>query len=121
MVAPAADEWPSPPPHLSPDAQAVWRDTVELLEARAALNREDAMTIETYVMAIVRQRRLTVELEAAPLVVDGKLSPLLRVAEATAATVKNLGHVLGLNPVARQRLPIARQPERGSKWDGVLK
>jgi P27 family predicted phage terminase small subunit len=125
-TSPLADEgeWPAPPTHLSPDAAAIWRETVGLLEARGTLNREDAMTLETYCMAVIRQRRLTVELEAHPLVVDGKLSPLLRVAEATAATVKNLGHVLGLNPVARQRMPGGggtRQPDPSSKWRGILR
>lgn len=110
-----------PPPHLSRDGSQLWRETVaHLVELHGAVNAADGPTLETYVAAILRQRRIMVEVEAAPLVTsEGKLSPLLRVAEATAATVKNLAHVLGLNPVARQRLP--RAPQKGvSKWDGVL-
>jgi phage terminase small subunit len=79
----------------------------------------DAVALETFVAAVIRQRRIMVEIESAPLVTAGKISPLLRVAEATAATVKNLGHVLGLNPVARQRLPKPPQGHRpggGGKW-----
>jgi P27 family predicted phage terminase small subunit len=117
-ASPAPDPLP-PPPFLSQDAAQVWRETVAHLAARGPVDVADAVALETFVAAVIRQRRIMVEIESAPLVTAGKISPLLRVAEATAATVKNLGHVLGLNPVARQRLPKPPQGHRpggGGKW-----
>jgi P27 family predicted phage terminase small subunit len=102
--------------------QKLWLETVAHLTAHGTADAADAMTIETFVPAVLRQRRIMAEIEAAPLVTDGKISPLLRVAEATAATVKNLAHVLGLNPVARQRLPRLPQKSNGqvgSKWSDL--
>jgi P27 family predicted phage terminase small subunit len=122
-VSPAATPPPDPlppPPHLSPSAAQVWRETVAHLAARGAVNPADAITLETFVGAVLRQRRIAAEIEAAPLMDDeGKLCPLLRYAASTAATVKGLAAALGLNPVARQRLPKPPQghgPGGGGKW-----
>jgi P27 family predicted phage terminase small subunit len=109
----------SPPPYLCEDAAAVWRVAVAQMVASGNIEEADGPTIETYCAAVVRQRRITAEIDGAPLTGSGKMAPLLRVAEATAATVKNLGHVLGLNPAARQRLPKAPQKVGGGKWDDL--
>jgi P27 family predicted phage terminase small subunit len=113
---------PNPPAHLSADAARIWREVVAHLAQNGLLLRVDAGTVETYCMAVVRQRRLTGELDKAPLLdASGKPHPLLRTIEATAATVKNLAHVLGLNPVARKALPTKQNTtEKGGAWDGVL-
>ena len=108
-----------PPPYLAPEAAQLWRETVEHMRAHNTLDAADAVTLETFCAAVLRQRRIMAELESGPLVVGGKIAPLLRVAEATAATVKNLAHVLGLNPVARQRLPRAPQGKGGGKWSDL--
>lgn len=117
---PNSDPLP-PPEYLSPYAASVWRRTVAHLVAHGRLDIADEPTIETYVAAVERQRLIAVEIASGPMVTGGKISPLLRVAEATAATVRNLGHVLGLNPVARQRLPRPPQQAANDKWAGILK
>ena len=73
-------------------------------------------------MAVVRQRQLTAALDRAGIVdKDGKPNPLLRTIEATACTVKNLGHVLGLSPMGRKALPAAADTKRkGGTWAGIL-
>jgi P27 family predicted phage terminase small subunit len=117
---PAAPDPLPPPEHLSPEAAAVWRRTVAHMATRGPVDAADEIALETFVAAVIRQRRMAAEIEETPLTTDGKISPLLRVAEATAATVKNLGHVLGLNPTARQRLPKAAAPQKApSIWDGI--
>jgi P27 family predicted phage terminase small subunit len=84
----------------------------------------DVGVIETYVMAVVRQRQLTAALDKSGLLdKGGKPHPLLRTIEATAATVKNLSHVLGLNPMARKTLPsrpTSSKVNGGGPWAGVL-
>lgn len=110
---------PLPPPaHLSVAAAQVWRETITQIAAHGTVDAADAATLETFVAAILRQRRIMAEIEAAPLMDEqGKLSPLLRYASSTSATVKGLAHVLGLNPVARLRLPKApRKAAGGDKW-----
>jgi hypothetical protein len=90
------------------------------LQANGDYLEADTPTLETYCFAVIRQRRLSAELAAAPLVdPDGKLNPILRVLEQTSATVKNLGHVLKLNPTARK---VTGKPPSGQKsvWSGVL-
>ena len=104
---------------MSREAAAVWRRTVAHMAARGPVDAADEIALETFVAAVIRQRRMAAEIEETPLTTDGKISPLLRVAEATAATVKNLGHVLGLNPTARQRLPKAAPQKANPIWDGV--
>ena len=82
----------------------------------------DEVLIETLVLAIARQRRIMGEIEAGPLQdEEGKINPLLRVAESTAATVGSMARALGLGPTARQRLPkAAPAPQKApSIWDGV--
>ena len=114
-----ADDPLPPPNYLTPAAAEVWRRTVTHLVALGTVNVADETTLETFVAAVLRQRRISRAIEDGPLTEDGKISPLLRVAEATAATVKNLGHVLGLNPTARQRLPKAPQKVGGGKWQDL--
>jgi P27 family predicted phage terminase small subunit len=113
---------PKPPAHLSDEAAKIWREVCAHLEQNGHLLRVDVGTIETYCMAVVRQRRLNAELDKAPLLdASGKPHPLLRTVEATAATVKNLAHVLGLNPVARRTLPAKQSTiAKGGTWDGIL-
>jgi P27 family predicted phage terminase small subunit len=117
-VAPVAALAPDPlppPPYLDEADAVIWRLTVAQLAVQGEVVAADGPTVETYVAAISRQRRIAAEIKSQPVVTDGKISPLLRVAEATAATVKNLGHVLGLNPTARLRLP-KRPQTGGGKW-----
>lgn len=91
------------PPHLPPDAAAIWDEVVAYLDGEDLLHAVDGATIETYALAVVRQRLIAEQLGTGKLVdSEGRINPLLRVAEATAATVKNLGHVLRLNPTARK-------------------
>lgn len=122
-----------PPSHLSADAARIWREVVAHLRTNGQLLRIDSWIIESFVTAVIRQRRLTAVLDKAALVdKDGKPHPLLRTIEATATTIKNLSHVLGLNPMARKALPARiKQPRLnglngGSSkagadpWHGVL-
>ncbi len=118
-----------PPGHLSADAARIWRQVAAHLRANGQLLRVDAGVVETYCLAVVRQRRLTAVLDKAALVdAAGKVHPILRTIEATAATVKNLAHVLGLSPLARKALPPRikqpRLPDSGGKgtdpWHGIL-
>jgi P27 family predicted phage terminase small subunit len=112
---------PLPPPaYLSAEAAQIWRDAVGQMATRGTVEIADGPTIETSVVAVERQRRITAEIAGAPLTdEEGKVAPLLRFAGATAATVKNLATALGLNPLGRQRLPKA--PQRGgSKWDDLV-
>jgi P27 family predicted phage terminase small subunit len=115
---------PRPPAYLSADASQIWRLVTSHLDRSGLLLNVDAGTVETYCMAVVRQRRLNGELDRAATLLDesGKPHPLLRTIEATAATVKNLAHVLGLNPVARKMLPMKQTPKnKGSEpWAGIL-
>ena len=113
---------PAPPAHLDAEAREIWRQVTAHLAKNGMLLGVDRYTIETFCLAVVRQRKLSAELDKAPLLEDGKVNPLLKVAEATATTVKNLGHVLGLNPMARRALPAKEPTEKGrrSVWHGVL-
>jgi P27 family predicted phage terminase small subunit len=114
-TAPPLDPLP-PPPDLPPDAAVIWRKTVAHLARIGTVNTADEIALETFCFAVLRQRRIAAEIQAAPIVADGKISPLLKVAEAVAASVKNLGHVLGLNPTARVRLPMAPRKGGADKW-----
>jgi phage terminase small subunit len=109
---PPTDPLP-PPAHLSPDAAQVWRETVALLAAPRAA---DALTLETLVFAVVRQRRIQAEIEAGALIDDeGKVYPLLRLSASTASTVKAMARELGLTHAGRQRAPQA-QPKGDGIW-----
>ena len=111
------------PRYLSRDAAVIWRQVVAHHRGQGTLLAVDAGVIETYAMAVVRQRRLTAELDKHALVdKQGRPHPLLRTIEATAATVKNLSHVLGLNPLARKALPAKAPKAKGAHnpWHGVL-
>jgi P27 family predicted phage terminase small subunit len=113
---------PRPPAYLSADAARIWRGVVTHLRGNGLLLRVDVGVIETYCMAVVRQRRLTAELDKAGMLDEsGKPHPLLRTIEATAATVKNLAHVLGLSPMSRKALPAKPENPKGADpWSGVL-
>ena len=108
------------PDYLECDALAIWDQVVDHLATTGELLAVDAATIETFVLAVIRQRRMSVELAQSRLLDDdGKPHPLLRTIEATAATVKNLGHVLKLNPTARKGSQKSTNGSTGV-WDGVL-
>jgi P27 family predicted phage terminase small subunit len=110
-----------PPAHLKGDARRIWRRVVAHLAKNGFLLSIDAYAVENFALAVIRQRRIAAELESADLIdADGKPNPLLKVAEATAATVKNLGHVLGLNPMARKSLPVKETTKGDPTWSGVL-
>jgi len=117
-----------PPSHLSSDTAKIWRGVVTHLRSNGHLLTVDVGVIETYCMAVTRQRQLTREIDKAGLIgKDGKPHPFLRTIEATAGTIRNLSHVLGLSPLARKALPArVKQPRMndGHKgadpWQGVL-
>lgn len=113
---------PKPPEFLSPEGKRIWRDTVAQMTAHGIHDPADAVTLETYVLAVLRQRMIAAEVRKRPLLTgDGKISPLVRAAEATAGTVRNLARVLGLSPTARQRLPRAPEKPVTDRWAGILK
>jgi P27 family predicted phage terminase small subunit len=108
------------PPSLSDEARRVWNEVVQALRAAGTYAESDHATIEAFVQAVVRHRRLTAALDREGIVVDGKLHPAARTIEATAATVKNLGHILGLNPAARKQRSASAAKGRTSTWADVL-
>jgi P27 family predicted phage terminase small subunit len=112
---------PKPAPEFfSTEGKRIWRDTVTQMAVHGIHDPADAMTLETYVFAVLRQRMIAAEVRKRPLLTnDGKISPLVRAAEATAGTVRNLARVLGLSPTARQRLPRAPQKQGGNKWSDL--
>ena len=111
-----------PPAGFSAEAATIWREVVAYLAADGSLMTVDAGTIETYALAVVRQRALSKALDAGGLVdKDGRVNPLLRVIEATATTVKNVGHCLRLNPTSRKTGGHGGRTAKGSQtWAGVL-
>jgi P27 family predicted phage terminase small subunit len=116
---PAPDPLPVPP-HLSEAAAQIWRETASHMAANGTVDAAYGPTLESYIAAVIRQRRIAAEIEAAPLTdEEGKVSPLLRIAGSTAATVRSLAAVLGLNPIARQRLPKAPQSNGGGRWSDL--
>jgi P27 family predicted phage terminase small subunit len=117
---PPADPALPPPEHLSAAAAEIWRETADKLAARGTpVNPADGILLETFAMAVVRQRRVDGELEATPLTdLEGKITPLIRVAASSAATVASLARALGLSPTARQQPP--KTPQKANPiWDGV--
>ena len=115
-----------PPVHLSREAAEIWRRTVADMARNGRLEAIYGLTIEAFCMAVVRQRALTVAIDKAGVMcADGKPNPLLRTVEATATSIKNLAHVLGLTPGSRKVLPRqAPRPAKGNRrsdpWRGVL-
>ena len=108
------------PPHLTADGRKIWRQVVAHLEASGTAAAVIGPTVETYVDAVIRQRRLSAALADAPLIDgDGKLHAALRVLEATSATVKNLAVTLGLATPPKTRSAAPERPREG-KWAGVL-
>jgi P27 family predicted phage terminase small subunit len=109
------------PAHLSATARDIWRDTVTTMEAQGApAVPTDGILLETFAMAVARQRRIVMELEEGAVAdEEGKVNQLLRAAESTAATVANVARALGLSPMARRRLPQAPERKVPSKWDDL--
>jgi P27 family predicted phage terminase small subunit len=110
------------PPGLPKEAQTLWRDVIAYLRRTGLLVSIDASIVETYCLAVHRQRCLCAELErTGPLDATGKPNPLLRTIEATAATVARVGHLLALNPMSRKSLPAkASEKRRKDIWEGIL-
>lgn len=110
------------PSYLSADAKKIWREVVAHLKAQGTYKPIDGGVVESYAMALVRQRQLVQALDKAGIVgADGKPNGLLRTIEATATTVKNLAHVLGLDPLARKSMRAAGKGKtEGGTWAGVL-
>jgi P27 family predicted phage terminase small subunit len=116
---------PSPPAHLSTDAARIWRSVVGYLTINDRLQSVDAGTIETYCMAVTRQRQLQAAIDHDGVMPAGKPHAALKIVEATAATVRSAAHCLGLTPAARKALPARKQTRNaGTKgadpWHGVL-
>jgi P27 family predicted phage terminase small subunit len=112
-----------PPAHLSADAARLWRPVVTHLANNGQLLSIDVGVIESYCLAVIRQRQLTAALDKSGLIdKDGKPHPALRTIEATANTIRNLAHVLGLSPMSRRTLPSKPNTKtKGSgPWAGVL-
>ena len=114
---------PSPPKHLNTEACAIWRHTIGDLDRAGRLSTTNQHVLESFCRAVVRERALQDEIERTGYVdKDGKPHPLLRTIEATAASVKNLAHTLGLTSGARRTLPaVAPRGKTGDVWRGVLK
>lgn len=111
---------PAPPRHLGVDAAAIWRQVVAYLRDNDRLEAVDAGTIETYALAVVRQRGLQAALDRDGMVIDGALHPAARTIEAVAATVRSAAHCLGLTPASRKALPAKAKTKEPSVWSGVL-
>ena len=110
-----------PPAHLETTEADIWRQVVAHHEANGSLLAVDAGVIELYATSLVRLRRLNAALREAVLMTDGRVNPLLKVVEATAATVKNAAHVLGLSPLARKTIPAKGATKKaGGVWAGIL-
>jgi P27 family predicted phage terminase small subunit len=115
-----------PPAYLSADAARIWRAVVAYLSRNGRLESVDAGTIETYALAVVRQRQLQAEINRRGIMIGDQPHPALRTIEATAATVRSAAHCLGLTPAARKALPArVKQPRLNSgkgadPWAGVL-
>jgi phage terminase small subunit len=109
------------PSHLTPDGRKIWRQVVAHLEANGAATTVIGPTIETYIDAVLRQRRLSAALADAPLIDgEGKLHGALRVLEATSATVKNLAVTLGLTTLKQRKSGGTAESPTEGKWSGVL-
>jgi P27 family predicted phage terminase small subunit len=113
---------PPAPPYLSAGAAVIWRGVVAYLATNGRLEAVDAGTIETYALAVVRQRALQAEIDRDGVMPEGKPHAALRTIEATAATVRSAAHCLGLTPASRKALP-ARPPKtkEADVWANVLK
>ncbi len=114
--ASAAPNHLPPPPHLSAAAAQVWRETVANI---ATIDVADSVLLETFAAAVLRQRRIAAEIEAAPMPdTAGKILPLMRAASSTAAAIKGLARALGLNATGRQQPPQEKKTG-GGKWDDL--
>lgn len=110
---------PLPPPaHLTEAGAKIWRScAVHIAAADGAIDALRAAQLETLVHALLRQRQLAAQIEAAPVLAD--ICPTLKLAEACAGTVRRLVTSLGLGSAGRQRLPRPSQSggaRGGDKW-----
>jgi hypothetical protein len=99
-----------PPAFLNAEGKRIWRETIAQMAAHSIHDPADAVTPETYVLAVLHQRAIADELRNAPLLTeDGKISPLWRAAEAVAGTV--------LEEIRNQR-PNGASAKEIASWAG---
>jgi hypothetical protein len=95
------------------------------LRETGSLEPVHAGLVETYVLAVLRQRALCAELANPdrPKVQAGAADPLWRAIEASAGTVKSMARALGLT--AAPGRGAGHQPPAkngaGDVWGGILK
>ncbi len=112
-------------PHGMPkEARRAWRSAVALLEERGTLSPEIGPTLELYARCLARYREASAEIECKGLLVTQTVldshgvalerdrpNPALAVVEKAEKQLFNLGAVLGLNPVSREKVKQARKPQ----------
>lgn len=100
------DGAPVPPPHLGPDALAVWEATLEQIGAMGLATPADAESLAAYCEAVVQRRRAWQVLQASPPLLKGQRGNLVRnpamQAWRDATMVQHrLAQDFGLTPAAR--------------------
>lgn len=107
MIEPEAKGSPKCPTHLTDIERAIWQHVIANAPADV-LNRCDDLLLEVLAVNLSRMRLANSTVEKTGLVVKGPqgatVNPLVRVANACAAVVRNICSDLGLSPVARARL-----------------
>jgi P27 family predicted phage terminase small subunit len=96
---------PSPPAWLSKDAREVWVSTCRYLLDRETLHSGDLFVVEAFASAVARARAFQAVLDEQGYVTEaGKINPVARMIEAVVGTIRANAGVLGLAPMARQRM-----------------
>lgn len=100
------------PDTIPAEAHPIWKVAVEELTALRTLHESDLPLIEMMVLSAYRHRQASAQLNQYGVLVKGQrgpmVNPLLKVEKETAATYQRLAETLGLTPVARLRLGLAR-------------
>jgi phage terminase small subunit len=102
-----------PPASLSAGGRAVWIEVIGRIDRTTIADGP----IETYCEALARHRLMCTKIAERGIVdAAGKLNPVSRTIEATAHTVRDLAHDLGLIP-RKRTAPAAKE---GDGWADVL-
>jgi P27 family predicted phage terminase small subunit len=114
---------PVPPKSLSKAAQAVWKRAVGSMPP-GVYTTADEPALEAYADAVVTYRRLSAELESAPITIPGStrqmiVNPIFKAVDAQARLVSALGSRLHLDPVARQGV-AAPEVEADNPFAGLI-
>jgi P27 family predicted phage terminase small subunit len=100
------DGRPVPPPHLGPDALAVWEATLQHLDAMGLVTPADSEALAAYCEAVVQRRRAWQVLQASPPLIKGQRGNLVRnpATQAwrdAAMVMHRMSQEFGLTPAAR--------------------